>query len=143
MALHPFEEATIRAFAVPPRQDRLLFLLSHPKRRHEVLDSLNHFKYWDARFARPLDSCADALCQLVEAGAPSECHIMSDQSDLDRRDMPLEEAIAACEDGHFASVLCCVPGFLAFFIDESAAPRSRVLLQRPRTGHGARNKSNA
>jgi len=28
-------------------------------------------------------------------------------------------------------VLCCVPGELAFFFDEMAAPRNRVLLRRP------------
>ena len=37
---------------------------------------------------------------------------------------------AANQAHSFASVLCCVPGTLAFFFDEVAAPRNRMLLRR-------------
>jgi hypothetical protein len=131
MALHPAEEATLRTFVVAAKRDRLLALFGSSKRRRQARDALNHFADWDRRFAQPVDSSADVLALLRETGAPSECHVMSDSSELDGRDMPLDEAVSACESYSFASVLCCVPGQIAFFFDEVAAPRNRVLLRRP------------
>jgi hypothetical protein len=129
-ALQPAEEATLRAFVVWSKRDRLLTLFGSPKRRKEARDALNHFADWNARFAQPVDSSTDVLALLRGAGAPSECHVMSDSPELDGRDMPLAEAVHACESYSFASVLCCVPDKLAFFFDEVAAPRSRILLRR-------------
>jgi hypothetical protein len=130
MALHPAEEATLRTFVVAAKRDRLLALFGNPKRRKLALDALNHFAGWDARFAQLVDSSADVLALLRAAGASSECHVMSDSPELDGRDMPLDEAVRACEGHSFASVICCVPGKLAFFFDELRAPRNRVLLRR-------------
>ena len=132
MALHPTEEATLRTFVVPAKRDRLVALFGSSKRRKQARDALNHFADWDARFAQPVDSSADVLALLRKAGAPSECHVMSDSPELDGRDMPLDEAVSECEVYSFASILCCLPGELAFFFDEVAAPRNRVLLRRPR-----------
>lgn len=131
MALDPAEDATLRTFVVAAKRDRLLTLFGNPKRRKKARDSLNHFADWDARFAQPVDSSTDVLALLRKVGAPSECHVISDSSALDGRDMLLDEAVNACEAYSFASVLCCVPGKLAFFYDEVAAPRNRVLLRRP------------
>ena len=132
MALHPTEDATIRAFVVPAKRDRLLALFGSPRRRKQARDALNHFAGWDPRFAQDVHSSADVIALLRKAGAPSECHVMSDSEELDNRDMPLAEAVSACEAFSFASVLGCVPGELAFFFDEVAAPRNRVLLRRTR-----------
>lgn len=130
MALHPAEEATLRAFVTPAKRDRLLTLFDSPKRRRQARDALNHFADWDARFAQPIDSSVDVLALLRNAGAPSECHVISDSPELDGRDLPLDEALTECEGYSFASVLCCVPGALAFFFDELRTPRNRVLLRR-------------
>ena len=130
MALHPAEEATLRTFVVAAKRDRLLTLFGSPKRRKRACDVLNHFDGWDERFAQPVESSADVLALLRKAGAPSECHVISDSAELDGRDLPLDEAISACEGCSFASVLCCVPGEVAFFFDEVYAPRNRVLLRR-------------
>lgn len=131
MALHPAEEATLRAFVIAAKRDRLLALFGSSQRRRQTLDALNHFAYWDGRFAQPVDSSADVLALLRKTGAPSECHVISNSPELDGREMPLDEAVSACESYSFASVLCCVPGQMAFFFDEVAAPRNRVLLRRP------------
>lgn len=131
MALHPAEEATLRTFVVAAKRDRLLTLFGSSRRRKQARDALNHFAGWDERFAQLLDSSADVLALLRNAGAPSQCHVISDAPELDGRNMPLDEAVSACEGYSFASVLCCVPGKLAFFFDEVAAPRNRVLLAHP------------
>lgn len=130
MALHPAEEAALRAFVVAAKRDRLLALFGRAKRRRQAREALNHFAGWDRRWATPVGSSADALALLRQAGAPPECHVMADSPEVDGRGLSLEEAVAACEMESFASVLCCVPGELAFFFDEAAAPRNRVLPRR-------------
>ena len=125
------EEATIRAFVVPARRDRLVALLGSTKRRGKGLNTLNHFAGWDPRCTQPLPSSADVLAVLRRTGAPADCHVISDDPALDGRDIPLAEAVDAAEIFPFASVLCCLPGQLAIFLDEAAAPRKRVLLRRP------------
>jgi hypothetical protein len=133
MALHPAEEATLRAFVIAAKRDRLVALFGSTKRRRQACDALNHFDGWDERFAQRIDSSADVLAVLRKAGAQSQCHVISNSSEFDGRVMPLNEAVSACEGYPFASVLCCLPGQLAFFFDEVAAPRDRVLLRQPRS----------
>ena len=130
MPLHSAEQATIRAFVVTAKRDRFITLLGSRKRRREILEDLNHFADWDERYAHPVPTQSDVAAVLRNAGAPAECRVISDSPDLDGRDMPLDDAVAGSEEYSFASVLCCIPGKLAFYFDEVGAPRNRVLLQR-------------
>ncbi len=131
MALHPIEEATLRAFVLVPRRQRMLALFGSARHRKKARQELNHFVGWDPRWAQVVRSSSSVLSILREAGAPSECHLMADNQDLDGRDMPLDEAVSAAYDESFASVLCCLPGRLAFYFDEVWAPRRLLLLRRP------------
>jgi hypothetical protein len=131
MGLHPAEEATIRAFVLPTKQERLLGLLVNPKRRKHALDAFNHFRGWDPRCAHPLPSSSAVVGSLRAAGAPNACHVISDDPALDGRDLPLEDAVEAAEAYSFASVLCCVPGKLACFFDEVATPPHSDNAARP------------
>ncbi len=122
-----------RAFALPSKRERLVTVFGNPRRRKQALDDLNHADLWDPRYARPIDGwAASALEALRAAGAPATCHVISDSEDMDGREMVLEEAVEACEAFSFASIVCCIPGVLAFFWDEESTPRDRVLLYRPR-----------
>ena len=125
------EESTILAFVEAGQRDRLLALLSSAKRRKDATNLLNHFRGWDSRYAQTIASCADVAAVLVAAGAERECRPISDDPKLDGRGLPVAEAVEAAEMSSFASVLCCVPGKLAFFFDEVGAPRNRLLLKRP------------
>jgi hypothetical protein len=92
---------------------------------------------WDVRYVQPIASSVDVLTALREAGAPAECHVISDDPTLDGRTLPLADAVAAAEGYSFASILCCLPGQLACFFDEMDAPRTRILLRRtPANGEG-------
>lgn len=131
MTSQGMEEATIRAFMAPSKRDRFVSLLANPKRRRKALSELNHFNDWDERFATLLRSNADLMAMLRAAGAPETCHLISNDSALDGRDMPLAEAVARADRFYFASVICCVPGRLALFPGEQ--PRkdvSPILLKR-------------
>jgi hypothetical protein len=87
MGLHPAEEATIRAFVLPTKQERLLGQLVNPKRRKHALDAFDHFRGWDPRCAHPLPSSSAVVGSLRAAGAPNECHVISDDPALDGRDL--------------------------------------------------------
>lgn len=130
MTLHPDEEATIRSFVVPAKRDRYIALLGSRTRRRQALDDLNHFTDWDRRYCRSLPSSADIFDLLNKAGAPVTCRFISDNPELDGRELTLRAAVDAAEKCAFASILCCIPGTLAFYFDEVAAPRNRLLLER-------------
>ena len=108
----------------------MLALLANPKRRRKALNSLSHFHDWDPRWVQPLASTADVLHSLRAAGAPDSCHLISENERLDGSDLPLADAVAAAAGYDFVSILCCVPGRLAFYYAESAAPRPLALLRR-------------
>jgi hypothetical protein len=130
MALHPAEQAAFRAFVIRAKRNRALMLFGSTRRRKQALNALNHFRDWDPRCMQVLSSSAGVLAALRQAGAPAECHVVSNNPSLDGRDLPLADAVTAAEDYPFASVLCCLPGELACFFDEIDAPRNRILLRK-------------
>ena len=88
---------------------------------------------------RPLDNCTlqrterasrPSIPELPSA-RPAVCHLVSDDPGLDGKDLPLREDVDRAEAFDFVSLLCCVPGRLAFFFDEARTDRPRLLLRRP------------
>lgn len=129
MAIHPAAEATIRAFVVSDRRDRLSLLASRERRR-SALNLLNHFPHWDRRWVSPFTSLDDVVAAMRRAGAPDRCHIISDDPSLDGQEFELAHAVTSAEAASFASLICCDLGKVALFFDEIAAPRRRLLLKR-------------
>jgi hypothetical protein len=126
--MYPHEEATIRAFITPPRRTRWLESLASAKRRAPFLDCLNHCQDIDERYATPLPSNADVVEALQARGAPATCHLLSATTALDGREMPLAEAVAESEMGGWGTIICCLPGRLAYYYDECG--ERRFLLER-------------
>jgi hypothetical protein len=129
MSLHPDEEATIRAFIKREKLDRYLTLLANAKRRARFLDCLNHCRDFDIRYVQELASTADVQSLLIARRASPLCHVISDDQSLDGQAMPLAEAIGAAEFAAFGTILCCIPGRLAYYVDEAGSGR-RLLLER-------------
>jgi hypothetical protein len=134
--MHQHEEATIQAFMAPPRRARWLAGLATPKTRAKFLDRLNHCRDFDERYCTPLASNANVVSVLTARGAPATCHAVSDSRDIDGREMPLAEAVTAAELAGWGTILCCVPGRLAYFYGEGG--EIRLLLER---SHSARTRS--
>lgn len=129
MALHPLEDSTIRAFIKRDKQDRYLELLANSKRRATFLDCLNHCRDFQERFAESLPSSTDLKSLLVARGASAECHVISGAKLLDGRSMLIGEAIEEAELAGSGTILCCVAGRRACYIDEAGSER-RLLLER-------------
>lgn len=113
-------------------------MLSDQKRRAKVLATMSRFDFLDPKWivatelhSTELHTRAEIVRALRLAGAPDECHIISEDSTIDGRDLPLGEAVDAAESFDFCSVLCGLPGRVAFAFGEAYAPRIRVLLRRP------------
>ena len=118
MELNEQEAAFVKAFIVKDKQERYLQFLASPKRRREILDRFNHVLDFDPKFAALVPKelrTADKLAQLLRRhGAPETCHVMADSLDIDGEDVPLRDALAEVIAHDFGSVLCCLPGSLAF-----------------------------
>lgn len=126
--MNPHEEAVVRAFIAPPRRARWLDALASAKRRRPFLDRLNHCRDIDDRYAKPLPPASDVVALLRSLGAPANCHVMSDNADIDGRELPLAEAVDRAELGGFGTIVSCFPGRLAYYYDESGS--RRLLLSR-------------
>jgi hypothetical protein len=103
--------------------------LASSKRRKAFLDQLNHCRDIDERYATPLGSITEAMSELQSRGAPAVCHVISDIAAIDGQDLPLRAAIERAELEGWGTLICCVPGRLAYYIDEAGSQR-RLLLER-------------
>jgi hypothetical protein len=127
------EEVIIRAFVAPHRRSRWLSSLSSTKRRRKFLDCLNHCTDLDARYSQPVASNADVVALLRSRGAPVRCYVVSGIPELDGREMPLDEAVAAAQSGGWGTIISCIPGRLGCYFDEAGTNR-RLLLVRLEDG---------
>jgi len=128
------EEQLVKAFVIPAKRNRLLFLLEHQqkKRRKVALNSLNHFRDLDYRFAHRIEPSkqnpADIEQLLRHKGAPTNCYVISDDWDIDGQFMPLKDALVAVVGYGFGTFLSCVPGKLAYF--ECEGINERYILEK-------------
>ena len=118
----------VEAFIVPTKRERYRSLLANPKRRKKILDGLNHLTDLDPRYRTPVPSTTDIAGRLRKLGAPDRCHLVSNVSELDGREMKLEEAVEAAEFGYQGTLVGCIPGELAYYYGEGG--EERVILHR-------------
>jgi hypothetical protein len=109
--------------------------LASPKRRDKVLRRLAHFRHLDHRFTIEVptsDQKSSVLGPALRARGAGECgYLVSEDGDLDGREMTLDEALAELVDGGSlnATFVSCIPGRLAYFHDEEL--ENRYILERP------------
>lgn len=128
------EQAVVRAFIVKDKQERSLFLLSHPERRRKFTDGLAHFKWLDMRFAHHIrastaHTAAELVSLLRRKGAGKMVWIISESAQIDGQEMSIEDAMERTWGLCRGTILSCIPGKLAFFRGEEM--RSEYLLERP------------
>jgi hypothetical protein len=127
------EVATIRAFVLKGKQERFVNFLANPKHRRKFTRELAHFRGLDPRFATPVPWKVDPKLELRQRGAQGignivhllesrgaekTCWVISENSRLDGREMDLADALEEVVGRGMGTILCCVPGKLAYFEDE-------------------------
>jgi hypothetical protein len=128
-------ERGLALFMVGEWRARFRESLASSKRRDKLRSQLPHFDHLDPRFTTPIpprERSATILgARLREKGAGDRCYLLSEDADLDGRDLPLDDALVDLVDGgsHHATFVSCVPGRLAYFHDEE--PENRYLLEYP------------
>ena len=121
---------TIRAFVTPQKRGRYAEAVSNDKRRRKFLSALSHFDDFDPRWVIPIAPSSqnpEAIHAILKArGAMATCQAISEFKDLDRQEVPLEDALRKVIGYQMGTILCCLPGRLAYFESED----TRFILER-------------
>lgn len=123
------EIATINAFIAREKRERWLMKLADPKKRRAFLDRLNHCNDFDGRYVTAVSPGAQIDQLLRDRGTPEQVHIMSDVAEKDGQTMSLGEALESLDSDFFGTIICCVPGRLAFYYGEGG--EECLILHRP------------
>jgi hypothetical protein len=113
MTIH--EEAVIKAFVEPDRQQRFLDAVANPKKRWKLSDELSHLRsrFLVPGYIKPLkgtESLPDNVhATLRRLGAPETCWAIGGR--FDGTEVLLLKALRDSGDGF---LLSCIPGRLAF-----------------------------
>lgn len=104
--------------------------MKNPKNRKKFTSQLPHFNYLNAKFVIGIPGnqqhLSSILSLLRERGAGEKCWVISEDSDLDAREMDLETALEQTIGYQTGTFLSCIPGKLAYFENEDG----RYILQR-------------
>jgi hypothetical protein len=124
------EEAIFLSFILPQRRARYLAILAKPKRRDDITGTLAHFPHLDMRYAISIPPSQrhahDILRFLKSKDAPDFCYVMSENSDLDGKQMSLEEVLKEIVGRGIGTFVSCIKGKLGYFEDED----QRWILER-------------
>ena len=119
--------ALIRAFIARERRERYLALLASPRGRDKLRRRLAHLHDLDPRCCRELPkgvhSAQEIGGYLKAKGAPTECVLLAEDSELDGQRLPLGKALEAVLGRGMGAFISCLPGRLAFYEGESAGVR--------------------
>jgi len=120
----------IQTFVVPAKRERYAAFLGSQKQRAKFLRELHHFRDFVpgclVEVKGRTDSSAGLLAELRRRGAQEECHIISADSRLGGATRPLTKAISEIFGLVEGTLVCCIPGTLAYY--EGEAPKSRFIL---------------
>lgn len=137
--MNDHEQQLIAAFIVKEKRDRYRFLLTSgdPNRRTEVLDRLNHCRDFDERFVtwlprdpRSTTRKTEIAIVLQQKGSPTNIYVLASACPADGKTMPLLEAMNAIESSGWGAIISCIPGQLAYYIDEEGERRA-ILERKP------------
>jgi len=130
--MNSHEEQFARCFIIPKKRDRYLSLLGSKRGRAKLLDGFNHCNDLDPRYATliPANQQSDLSIELLlrRKGAPETCYVMSDNRDLDGREMSLADALNETVGLGAGTFISCLPGKLGYF--ELEGFDGRYILER-------------
>jgi hypothetical protein len=124
------ELALIAAFVRRSKRDRYREFPSNPRTRHKFTHQLAHFTDFDPEYRLPILSnrlfVENAAVELRKRHSPNIVFAISEDPMLDQKELPLVEALKRIVGRGMGTVLCCIPGRLAFVETED----ERFILER-------------
>ncbi len=125
------EQSLIAAFVKGSKRDRYREVLSDPRLRHKFTSRLAHFKDFDTKYRSPIPGnklfVEKTAIELQKRHSPNIIFVISEDSALDQKELPLLEALRRIIGRGMGTVLSCIPGRLAFVETED----ERFILERP------------
>ena len=122
--IDPWEKRFVEAYVERPVQERYLSMLKGRKHRRKLLDRLNHNPGFDFSKARDLGNIdAARLAALLDSLRVEPTGLlMTDESELDGRELRVELAVQELVRTHWGAVLICPPKPIAIYREESPGP---------------------
>jgi len=124
------EQALIAAFVKRAKRDRYREMLSNPRLRRKFTDALAHFVDFDSKCRVPIPSSRlfveNSARELQKRNSPNIVFVISEDPTIDKRELPLVEALTHVVGRGMGTVLSCIPGRLAFVETED----ERFILER-------------
>ena len=128
-ALKAEHEAGLALFLEPSSRGRFRHALTSAGARSKFTARLAHFAHLDQRFATKVIDKSLVAAKLHKLGAPRVCYVMSEDSEIDGRFIPVEDAIRLTVEADAGSLISCLPGLLGSFVGEE--PNAAWILRRP------------
>jgi hypothetical protein len=129
--LNLHEEKFASTFIVKDKRGRYLSLLESERGRKKILSGFHHCHDLDSRFATripPNQQSAQTIAGMLKSnGAPTTCYVMSEDPQIDGREMDLDEALAEVVGKDAGAFLSCIPGKLGYFEMEGLSERYLLL----------------
>lgn len=124
-------EAGLLGFITTVRRQRYSDQLQRKAGREKFVARLAHFPHWDPACVVMIgaETRDVVVAALVKRGAGSLCWCISESRKLDRRELPLAEAISLVLGSQQGTVISCLPGRLGYYEGEDA----RCLLVRDKS----------
>lgn len=130
------EYQTIRSFVSRKKRARYLEFVADSRTRTKFTHALAHFRDIDARYRIPIPPSRQNPREieriLKSKGAFTFCHAITENTNLDGKDIYLKEALEEIVGRGMGAILSCIPGRLAFMETED----ERFILERERVTRG-------
>jgi hypothetical protein len=130
--MSPHEEAVVKSFIEPSRQQRFVDFLADPKKRKKFTDELAHRRerFLNSKFLKSIPPSqrnpTSLYALLKQLGAPDICWVISESRLLDGQEVGLIKALREVVGYGMGTIISCAPGRLAYFESED----ERFILQR-------------
>jgi hypothetical protein len=118
----------VKAFVNKRQQDRFVAFVTG-QHREKFTRELAHggAKFIDSRFKIELpgrDQNPEAIALALKSkGAPESCHLTSEHSSLDNKNLNLLDALKEVVGRGIGTIISCIPGKLAYFEGEEMNDR--------------------
>jgi len=126
------DEAVIRMFVDPAREERLVRFLSSPADRDRLRHEIGHLRELHPDYSQPVppdQQSPEEIERLLRTlGAPDRCHLLSADAELDGLELDLRDALEWVFGSGMTTFVSCIPGRLAYF--EGRWPGERFVLER-------------
>jgi hypothetical protein len=127
------DEALIRTFVDPAREERLARYLASPADRDRLREELGQLRELHPGYRQPLPAERQTPVELERLlrtmGAPDSCRLLSEDPELDGLELGLRDALDWVMGSGRTTFVSCIPGRLAYF--EGKRPDDRYVLERP------------